>query len=184
MTNVASFRLCTTLWAAALSIFLVLPARALTFQLDFAVGGFDGGLPDVSGSIQYDAAALGSQPTSLVSIDLTTLGYVWTVSELFNMPLPGNQTCVSGFEGGGGGCGVGRAINSFEMDFNITTGNISKFAIGGDGIAVRFATTFDSTLAEVAAVPLPAAFPLFASGLGMLGLLGWRRKRKARTAGA
>jgi hypothetical protein len=28
--------------------------------------------------------------------------------------------------------------------------------------------------------PLPAALPLFASGLGALGLLGWRRKRRAR----
>ena len=28
-------------------------------------------------------------------------------------------------------------------------------------------------------VPLPAALPLFATGLGVLGLLGWRRKRKA-----
>jgi len=27
--------------------------------------------------------------------------------------------------------------------------------------------------------PLPAALPLFATGLGVLGLLGWRRKRKA-----
>jgi hypothetical protein len=27
---------------------------------------------------------------------------------------------------------------------------------------------------------LPAALPLFASGIGALGLLGWRRKRKAR----
>jgi hypothetical protein len=27
--------------------------------------------------------------------------------------------------------------------------------------------------------PLPGALPLFASGLGALGLLGWRRKRKA-----
>jgi hypothetical protein len=26
----------------------------------------------------------------------------------------------------------------------------------------------------------PAAFPLFATGLGTLGLLGWRRKRKAQ----
>jgi hypothetical protein len=28
------------------------------------------------------------------------------------------------------------------------------------------------------AVPLPAALPLFATGLGALGLFGWRRKRK------
>jgi hypothetical protein len=26
--------------------------------------------------------------------------------------------------------------------------------------------------------PLPAALPLFATGLGAFGLLGWRRKRK------
>jgi hypothetical protein len=32
--------------------------------------------------------------------------------------------------------------------------------------------------------PLPAALPLFASGLGALGLLGWRRKRKNSTARA
>ena len=31
----------------------------------------------------------------------------------------------------------------------------------------------------VAATPVPAALPLFATGLGALGLLGWRRKRKA-----
>ena len=30
----------------------------------------------------------------------------------------------------------------------------------------------------IQATPLPAALPLFASGLGALGLLGWRRKRK------
>ena len=30
--------------------------------------------------------------------------------------------------------------------------------------------------------PLPAALPLFATGLGALGLLGWRRKRKAIAA--
>ena len=32
--------------------------------------------------------------------------------------------------------------------------------------------------------PLPAALPLFATGLGGLGLLGWRRKRKAKVAAA
>jgi len=28
--------------------------------------------------------------------------------------------------------------------------------------------------------PLPAALPLFATGLGALGMIGWRRKRKSR----
>jgi len=32
------------------------------------------------------------------------------------------------------------------------------------------------------AAPLPAALPLFASGLGAMGLLGWRRKRKNAAA--
>ena len=32
--------------------------------------------------------------------------------------------------------------------------------------------------------PLPAALPLFASGLGALGLLGWRRKKKAAALAA
>jgi hypothetical protein len=39
--------------------------------------------------------------------------------------------------------------------------------------------TFPTT---VSATPLPAALPLFATGLGALGLLGWRRKRKNATA--
>ena len=30
--------------------------------------------------------------------------------------------------------------------------------------------------------PLPATLPLFGTGLGGLGLLGWRRKRKASAA--
>jgi hypothetical protein len=31
-----------------------------------------------------------------------------------------------------------------------------------------------------ATTPLPAALPLFATGIGALGLLGWRRKRRVR----
>jgi CHRD domain len=35
---------------------------------------------------------------------------------------------------------------------------------------------------QLAPVPLPPALPLFATGLGALGLLAWRRKRKADAA--
>ena len=34
----------------------------------------------------------------------------------------------------------------------------------------------------VTTTPLPATLPLLATGLGALGLLGWRRKRKALAA--
>ena len=36
----------------------------------------------------------------------------------------------------------------------------------------------------LASTPLPGALPLFATGLGALGLLGWRRKRKAAALAA
>jgi len=45
-----------------------------------------------------------------------------------------------------------------------------------------FGTTdgIDVTGVPSTATPLPGAFPLLATGLGALGLLGWRRKRKAQ----
>ncbi len=41
---------------------------------------------------------------------------------------------------------------------------------------VYYSSTFSPTAPTT---PLPAALPLFATGLGAMGLLGWRRKRKA-----
>ena len=38
--------------------------------------------------------------------------------------------------------------------------------------------------AQTPEIPLPAALPLFATGLGALGLLGWRRKRKSQPGAA
>jgi len=37
-------------------------------------------------------------------------------------------------------------------------------------------------LTALSETPLPAAFPLFVTGLGALGLIGWRRKRKQAAA--
>jgi len=38
--------------------------------------------------------------------------------------------------------------------------------------------TLDGFAASPVVTPLPAALPLFATGIGAMGLLGWRRKRK------
>ena len=41
------------------------------------------------------------------------------------------------------------------------------------------AQSVEATVVSVVQTPVPAALPLFATGLGLLGLLSWRRKRKA-----
>lgn len=53
-------------------------------------------------------------------------------------------------------------------DFNLT-----KDARGNAGFVVEF---------DMTQTPISATLPLFASGLGVLGLLGWRRKKTAPTA--
>jgi hypothetical protein len=40
-----------------------------------------------------------------------------------------------------------------------------------------------STNLIATASPIPTALPLFSTGLGAMGLLGWRRKRKLRLGG-
>ena len=52
-------------------------------------------------------------------------------------------------------------------------------AIGPTGQGITGSTSLE---VDALATPLPAALPLFASALGGLGLLGWRRK-KTRSGG-
>ena len=49
----------------------------------------------------------------------------------------------------------------------------NDFVAGLDNVSVTLAST---------TTPLPAALPLFASGLGAMGFIGWRRKRKTKAA--
>jgi hypothetical protein len=60
---------------------------------------------------------------------------------------------------------TGEGLNNVQIVFDETMS-------GGEGF------NFDYGLANVSDTPLPATFPLFATGLGAMGLFGWRRKRK------
>jgi hypothetical protein len=69
-----------------------------------------------------------------------------------------------GFTGGA----IDSAFHSGDCDLP------SGFCRGGVDLGQGQVTPESS----VTATPLPATLPLFATGLGALGLLGWRRKRK------
>jgi hypothetical protein len=71
------------------------------------------------------------------------------------------------------------------IEYGRYSGDVYK-SDGGIGGAYTTTTEDDEVLAVVAgnslATPLPAALPLFASGLGAMGLLGRRRRRKNTAA--
>lgn len=72
--------------------------------------------------------------------------------------------------------GAFTAFNSLFDSLSTTGGfELAKTSFSGD-----FWHT--AAAAAPAPIPLPAAFPLFGTGLGILGFLGWRRRRKAAVA--
>jgi hypothetical protein len=96
-------------------------------------------------------------------------------------PLLVDIQYVSGSGSGALEAGLNPGLTDRVFSFgSLTTGTLNSdpSTPGNDGYA-------DRTQFEVGATtPLPAALPLFATGLGALGLLGWRRKRKAAALAA
>ncbi len=71
---------------------------------------------------------------------------------------------------------------------NLAPGTVCQLTNGAEGsflesnLGAGLVEGTDLTFTPITSTPLPAALPLFATGLGALGLLGWRRKKKAATA--
>jgi hypothetical protein len=87
-------------------------------------------------------------------------------------------------EVGANGVSAGASASSlFENSLDFPIGS-ALFNLAA-GVTVNAASSFvtDNVFAPpTSATPLPAALPLFVTGLGALGLLGWRRKKKAALA--
>jgi hypothetical protein len=65
----------------------------------------------------------------------------------------------------------------FDGQYDLAFILLNTIPLGNGAIAFLDGGTV--TLGD-SATPLPATLPLFATGLGAFGLLGWRRKRKAQ----
>jgi hypothetical protein len=87
---------------------------------------------------------------------------------------------------GGGAGGFASLTGSFVSD--LEPGGSLVAPVGAILISEGTPFTFNNTnitasaVSDLEVVPLPAALPLFATGLGVLGLLGWSRKRKNAAA--
>jgi hypothetical protein len=139
----------------------------------------------ISGTLGVDVTA-----GAITNVNLTVTGYSTFTDLLFTQLEPA------------GGSVPARVYLNIEN----STGNIlglflnttSSYLVGYNGGSIldagaqcilcnppTFPIGLNGTLtAEVSATPLPAALPLFAGGLGALGLLNWRKKRKAAALAA
>jgi hypothetical protein len=80
----------------------------------------------------------------------------------------------------GGGFGVG--LFNLTLTPPVGNGNQGDNSQGDNNNSQGADFLGNQSNADPPATPLPATLPLFATGLGALGLLGWRRKRKARVS--
>ena len=90
---------------------------------------------------------------------------------------------ASGFVPLASNINFGSGFNTITLPTFIDLGTSYFFRIinGGSGNSGGqiSGVSINQVTPQVTALPLPASLPLFAAGLGVLGLLGQRRKRKA-----
>jgi hypothetical protein len=150
----------------------VSPAKALTFNFSFFDVLTGGSVINASGIL--DTAPAG--PNYLIT----------SISGTYNSNNITSLYGVNGFQGNdnilhtsgpllslaGFSFAVGAASINVYYDAAgqfITAGNYGSYNNNNVDTIIRFSVT---------ETPLPAALPLFATGLGLMGLLGWRRQRK------
>jgi hypothetical protein len=175
-------------------------SHATTFTGEYT-GTFTGGI--VGGPSPIILFSSGNGTDATAAYDLTNVGFSHnTLIPDFSGPPFAIQTIYNGtltLSGGGNGL-IGSYTGTFQLNDTATGGTINLDVIdligsgvlaGVTGSGTAFGTvvfnspgpptnfdgTFDVTV-NATLTPLPAAHPLFASGLGAMGLLGWRRKRK------
>lgn len=131
--------------------------------------------------------------------DYARFGLFWGSMDAYNyIQFKNNGVVVDTVTGtqvaqppsGANGNQVSTDTNRYILMTNIAGGVFDEVILGScylSGAGCVNAFEFDNVSwgpenAAPPQVPLPAALPLFATGLGVMGLLGWRRKRSTATA--
>jgi len=137
-------------------------------------------LPIQSDPIQ----ALFSSAVSSVSLTGLDVGISGFSFRAFDATTGGNLVDSTQIDG------IGPGVDNFvtltltnalirRVEFSLNLNDSDVATTNGDGIQFDN-LVFD--LAPVSSVPIPAALPLFGTGLAVMGFIGWRRKRKLTAA--
>lgn len=152
------------------------------------IGGFDPQSWNSSATFNFSATTA-DRTAFLFNLTTNTILYQQRAVDADNY-----QTFNAPTYGPAFGAGMDLAVNStdlmtgyaFVVSYCINPANPCYPAtnvLGGSNSVITFFTVSEIEAFTIApdlsaATPLPAALPLFVSGLGALGLLGWRRKKK------
>jgi hypothetical protein len=161
-------------------------AQAATVPLDSAILTGGASLIANDGRIKFDPNIAGETATfTLPSIQgaqysIQVTGQNNQSSSFFQFLIdPDGPGMASGFVPLASNVNFGSGFNTITLPTFTDLGTSDFFRIVNGGTGNSEGQISGVSITQVSSVPLPAALPLFAAGLGVLGLLGRRRKRKA-----
>jgi hypothetical protein len=134
------------------------------------VGGFDVGLYNDSGAIS--PGSLNQSIGSVLDSSLSSSGGVVTFASLAITLAPATRYWI--------GLSSTNTNGAWLWSNDISgPGVAGEFYFDAHGLFSNDSGPYQMQISGDTVTPLPAALPLFATGLGALGLFGWRRKKKA-----
>ena len=159
-------------------------ASSITETVDFTASNFStfvGSTPAPEDPVK-GSFTITFDPTMSVSggttISFNSINIALSAQPVFFNYAAGGELAVCSSSSASPICGITEAENSFLLQINdfATSPTFTDFEYGQSGVNALW----DINEGSATVVPIPGALPLFVSALGAMGLLGWRRKRKAQ----
>ena len=156
------------------------PSFNLSFDL-YTIYSLDGSDPNY-GPDYFTVKVNGT--TTLFNYTFANAGATQSYGGVGSPTGTGSDPLLTGQLGYPNFWGVGSGDYTYHLSLNIIANGDSTIAFNFIGNSTQGWSDegFGIDNVSVSGTPLPAALPLFATGLGALGLLGWRRKRKNAAA--